>query len=373
MRVVIARQPGVLRDRLRQAVLGLGLQCKANDCVSYDELPARLEEGLVDLVLVGLGTNLAQGLAVLEYTHQHTNVPIFAVGLSCDSNQILQAIRSGAREHIHEDDVREELLHALNKLRQSGIASPKWGKVLAVTGVQAGLGVTTVACNLGFALAGFYPGKVVLGELGDSVPELALNLDLNPPHGLDELAKAWDRMDTTLIRRALVTHPSHLSVLAHKPEMLDPVELPQQAMKNMLILLRSMFDFTVVDIGHTLDESRQLALEMADKIVLVLRLDVPSLRLSRQMIDRIENLGISTDKIQIIVNRFGQRQQYSWKKAQEAIGLAVVEWIPDDPARVNKAVNFGQPLTKIAKTAPITKRFLKLARHLNGRGTMKSK
>lgn len=367
MRVVIARHAGVLRDRLRQAVLGLGLQCSAADCVSYDDLPGRLSLGSVDLVLIGLGSNFAQGLALLEQTHRQTSVPIFAVGLSADAGRILQTLRSGATEHLHEEDVRTELLSALKKLRQAGVAVPRWGKVLAVTGVQGGLGVTTVACNLGFALAGFYPGRVALAELARSVPELALNLDLQPPHGLDALAQAWERMDATLLRKALVTHPAHLSVLAHKPEMLDPVDLPTTAMKNILVLLRSMFDFTVLDLGHTLDEPRLAALDMADKIIVVLRLDVPSLRLSRQFIDRLGESGMATDKIQIIVNRYGQRQQFSWKKAQQAIGLTVVEWIPDDPARVNKAVNFGQPLTTIARSAPITRRFAKLARHLNGR------
>ncbi len=369
MRVVIARQPGVLRDRLRQAVLGLGLECKSHDCVSYEQLPTRLGQGEVDLVLIGLGVDFDQGLSVLEQAHQLTTAPIFAVGLSSDSNHILQTIRSGAREHIHEDDVREELLEAINKLRSSGIAAPRWGKVLAVTGAQSGLGVTTVACNLGFALAGYYPGQVVLGELGRAVPELALNLDLKPPHGLDALAAAWDRMDATLLRRALVTHPANLSVLAHKPEMLDPVELPPTAMRNVLILLRSMFPFTVVDVGHTIDEARMLALELADKIAVVLRLDIPSVRLSQQFLQRLEEQGISMEKVRIIVNRYGQREQFSWREAQKALGLTVLEWIPDDPARVNKAINQGQPLTTVARGAAITRRFMKLAKNLNGRGS----
>ncbi len=366
MRVVIARHPGVLRDRLRQTVLGLGLECRANDCVSYEDLANRLSQGPVDLVLIGLGTDFSKGLEVLETTYAQTDAPIFAIGLTSDSEHILQTIRSGAREHIHEDQVRDELLGALKKLRQAGIASPRWGKVLAVTGAQGGLGITTIACNLGFALAGYYPGQVVLAELTGTVPQVALNLDLKPPHGLDALAATWERMDATLLRRALVTHPANLSVLAHPPETLDPVSIHPHAMRNMIVLLRSMFNFAVLDIGHTLDEPRIEALSMADKVVVVLRLDVPSLRLSRRYIRQLEDLGIGAEKLHVIINRFGQRQQFSWKKAQQAIGLTVAEWIPDDPGNLNRAVNHGQPLVQIARGATITRRFARLAEQLNG-------
>jgi pilus assembly protein CpaE len=340
--------------------------------VTYEELKGRLTEAPVDLVLVGLGTDVSEGLQVLEQAYERTRAPIFAVGLTSDSQQILQAIRSGAREHLHEDDVREELLAALRKLRSAGIAAPRWGKVLAVTGAQAGLGVTTIASNLAFSLAGFYPGKVVLGELGDTVPELALNLNLNPAHGLDALVANWDRLDATMLRHALVLHPAHLSVLANPPETLKPVEFPPTIMRNIMVLLRSMFDFTVVDLGHTLDEPRQEALSIADKVVVVLRLDVPSLRLSRQFLKRLEELGTTADRLHLIVNRYGQRQQFSWKKAQQAIGLTVAEWIPDDPGHVNRAVNFGQPLVQIARGAPIARRFANLARALNGNGKVKA-
>lgn len=366
MKVVIARPAGAARDRLRQAVLGLGLECKSSDCVSYEELPIRLSTGSVDLVLVGLGTDLSEGLRVVEKAFELSPAPIFAVGLSSDSQHILQALRCGAREHLDEGEVRDELLSALKKLKTAGVVAPRWGRLLAVTAAQAGLGVTTTASNLAFALAGHYPGRVVLAELGDVVPQLSLNLDLNPAHGLDSLAYAWERMDASLLRRALVNHPSNLAVLAYPPDTVRPAPFHEQAMRNLLILLRSMFDFTVIDLGHVLDAPRRQALAMSDKVVVVLRLDVPSLRLSRQFVKHLEELGTGPERFHAVVNRFGQAQQFSWKKAQQAIGLTVAEWIPDDPARVNKAVNFGQPLVLVARGALITRRFASLAKQLNG-------
>ncbi len=366
MRVVIAREAGVLRERLRQAVLGTGLECGTEDCVSFAELPERLAQAPAELVLVGLGTELQRGLPIIERAVGQIKAPVFAVGLSSDSQQILQVLRSGAREFLHEDDLHTELLAALSKLHLIGAAPMRWGKILAVTGALPGVGVTTVAGNVAFALAAESPGHVVLAELGGGVPELALDLDLLPQHSFADLAAAWDRLDAALMRRALVEHPARLSVLAYQPETLRPVRVEPPAMRAMLALLRSMFAYTVADLGHGIEPSHLEALRLADRVVLVVRLDVPSVRLSRQFIRQLEEQGVPRSKLHLAANRYGQRKQFPWKKAQEALGLPIAEWIPDDPGCVNQALNQGQPLIATARRASITRSFAGLAGRLNG-------
>src|SRR5207245_1529305 len=100
---------------------------------------------------------------------------------------------------------------------------------------------------------------------------------------------------------------------------------------------------------------------------LVVRLDVPSVRLSRQYIRQLEDLGVPRGKLHVAANRYGQSKQFPWKKAQEALGLPIVEWIPDDPGRVNEALNQGQPLMATAGRSSITRSFANLAGRLNGK------
>ena len=311
--------------------------------------------------------DVRDGLPIIEQVVGQTQSPVFVVGLSTDSQEILKAIRQGARAYLHEDDLHLELLNALGKLRQTGSAPVKWGKIIAVTGALPGIGVTTVAGNVAFALAATYPDHVVLAELGGGVPELALNLDLQPPHNLAELIAGWDRIDATLMRRALVEHPAHLRVLAYPPETLQAAFLEPAAMRQMLAVLRSMFAFTIVDLGHDIDPTHVEAFHLADKVVLVVRLDVPSVRLSRQYCQQLETLGVPRDKFHVVANRYGQRQQFPWKKAQEALGLPIAEWIPDDPGRINQALNQGRPLIATASRAGITRSFADLAGRLNGK------
>ena len=70
--------------------------------------------------------------------------------------------------------------------------------------------------------------------------------------------------------------------------------------------------------------------------------------------------------LQLLANRFGQRKQFHWKKAQEALGLPFAEWIPDDPGAINNALNLGQPLIHSDSNSKIAQEIRRLAKVLMG-------
>jgi Flp pilus assembly CpaE family ATPase len=378
MRVIIAKEAGVRRDRLRQAILGVGLECGASDCVSYSELPGRLLQGPADLVLVGCEGEPAPSLPVIRQTVAQTRIPVLAIGPAANAEQALQTFRSGAREYLHEEAAGDELLAVLGKLRQAGGADPHWGEILAVIGAKPGVGVTTVACNLAFALARTYPGQVALAEMGPGVPELALDLDLRPTHSVADLAARLDHLDAKVLRQALVEHPARLSVLAHAPgtRLVDGLNLP--AVRQILVLLRTAFEFVVVDLGHRMGPACHAALDLSHKIAVVFGLDVPALRLTHDLLQQVDHWGQLGHKVHLVANRYGQRKQFHWKRAQEALKRPIRAWIPDDPGRVNEALNQGKALVQVASYTGIARSFFKLAGRMNGHaaghtnGTVKS-
>jgi pilus assembly protein CpaE len=366
MRVVIASDKPGLREAMRPIVLGAGVECGLGDCVSFTDLPVRLAKAAADLVLVALGTDLPGAQSAIHYASTHTRGPVLAVGPSSNPQPILQAIRSGAREYLDEARLREELRAALDKMHQVGAVVYRRGKAYAVTAAAPGTGVTTVATSLAFALAAQHPKQVVLTEVGAPVPELALDLDLEPKHTLAEVVSDWQRLDPTMMRQALVEHSGGVQVLAHRPETLMPGRLDLAAMRHLLVLLRSMFEYTVLDLGHTIDDGAMEAMRLSDPVVVVVRLDVPSLRLSREFIRRLTQHGFHADQLCVVANRYGQRRQLHWKKAQDALGLPIQEWVPDAPAVVNQALNDGLPLVAMGRSW-IGRSFNKLVKRLNTR------
>jgi pilus assembly protein CpaE len=205
--------------------------------------------------------------------------------------------------------------------------------------------------------------------LGPTVPELALNLDLKPRHSVSDLALNWDRMDPAMLRHGLVVHPTGLNILAYKAETLQAAVLEAPALRQLLLLMRAMIAYSVLDLGHSCDPARLTALTLSDKVVIVLRLDVPSLRLTRQFVRQLTEQGVPRDRMRLLANRHGQRQQITRKKAEEVLGVPIPEWVPDDPATLNHALNHGLPLLSTARGAEITQCFASLAMNLNGKAS----
>ncbi len=367
MRVVVTSNSAGRRDQVRPLVLGAGLDCTAEDCVGFDDLPARLAQAPAGLVLVVLDPDRATTNRAIQYAAGHAGAPVLAVGSAAESQPILEALDSGARKFIDVTRFRDELPAYLDRLGQEGAVEVLHGRSIAVLAAMPGSGVTTIASGLAFLLAEKYIDRVALAEIGPGVPELALDLDLEPTHNVADLTSDWERMDRTMLRQALVHHPAGVHVLAHAPETLKAEPLARQAMRHTVVLLRNSFDFSVLDLGHTLDDAAAEALAISEKIVLVVRLDVPSLRLSRELIQRLEHRDLAREKLVLVANRYGQSRQIDWKRAEQALGMPIRVWIPDDSGALNRALNEGLPLTKAARRAAVTRRIDQLARELNGR------
>ena len=176
-----------------------------------------------------------------------------------------------------------------------------------MVGTKPGVGATTVACNLALRIASIIQGKVTLAELGLQVPELALNLDVDPPHALNELAIRGGKLDTTLLRQLLVEHAGKLNLLVHQPSTTRVTVLPPRTMKTILVLLRTIFEFTVLDLGNLANPADRTALDLASKVVVVMGLDVPTLRLTRRFVHELDDAGVTRNRMVMVANRYGQR------------------------------------------------------------------
>jgi len=368
MRVVIAAENASRYEPIRQVVLGMGMECTPGDCVSSADLPVRLSHGAVNMLLVHVGDDVHGSIDVIRSALPLTPAPLLAIGAKREPADVLQLIQGGAREYLDEGALQPGLEKAMDKLQLTALARLGHGNVVGVVSATPGSGVTTVASALAFLWAEKHKDRVVLAELGREAADLALSLDLNPRHTIADVAgeKNLERLDATFIKRCM-TPSCGVQVLAYKPETLSGETLDPRAVRKAVLLMKSTYAGAVLDLGHMMGEEHFEAMKVCDSIVVVVRLDVPALRQARRFLKLLSDRGIPKERIRIVANRYGQRGQIAWKKAEEALGAKFAEYVPEDNAAVNYALNQGKPLAQARRRSSVVRRIGKLAAMLNGR------
>lgn len=368
MRVLLAAERPQERDHGRRAALHLGLDCAASDCVPLNDLRVRLvRQPPGDLILVYLDGDTATALRAVRQAAEQTQQPVYAVTRYQQDAEVVEAARqAGAADVWPYEAVRDRLLDAIEELRRSGRVPEIRGRIISVTAAIGGAGCTTTATGLAFALAERDDG-IVLTELGVRVPELALDLDLQPKHSLAELIQAGERMDGSMVRSTAVRHPDGVDVLAYFPETLSAELLTPAHVRDFQVILRNLYRWAVLDCGPQHGLEAEQILQAADVVVVVTRLDPPGLRLTRKYIRTLVDNGLSSDSVVVVANRYGQGGQVPWQKAEEALHRKVEAWLPDDPRTVNQSLIAGRPVTRAARWSRLGRELRRLATALQAR------
>jgi pilus assembly protein CpaE len=139
------------------------------------------------------------------------------------------------------------------------------------------------------------------------------------------------------------------------------------SLRRVFGLLKASFTHVILDLSKGFTEVDVAALEMANEIVMVVQLDLPSLRNLVRLLTSFDEISEIRDKVRIIVNRAGlESGQISLKKARETIGREVFGQIPNDYRTMVEVRNNGVPLIQHAPQASITSAMIQLAERLSG-------
>ncbi len=367
MRAIIISDSQSIGFKIRQQLLHDGLECQAGDVLSLDRAAEHLAQSTPDLVLMVLSPDAERALTALVELRLLTQTRILAVGPALNPRLVLRALRAGASDYLDEDELHIELPAALARLQTDLPIQTEPARTIAVLAPSGGSGSSTLAVNVATVLAREHK-SALLFDLKLEAGDLAALLNLKPTHTLADLCQNVTRLDRTMFERALARHASGVSLLA-PPRMLADISLvTADGIRQALTLARGLFPYVVVDLDHSFREEQTQVLRLANIILLVMRLDFTSLQNTQRTLDYLtHHLGIAADRVRVVVNRYGQPREVPASKAEQALGVKIFHYVPEDPKTVNRANNNGVPAVLEYPRARLSKSIAKLAASVNGR------
>ena len=301
-----------------------------------------------DLVGVELGVEPREGLALIRQLHDRfPRLSIVAALGESGIATLRAALEAGAGDIISLPLTQQEVQKTFIKLRQSKARDAQArgvsGEIITVYGARGGLGTTTTAVNLAVQLAAMTSTSVALADLDLQRGDVATFLNLSHIESIASIASSSGDVDEIFLHGTLTRHASGISILPAPQQIEEADTVGHDEVKLALRLLRSQFRHTVVDTPRVISGSAVAALELADHIVLITDLSIPSVRASRRFLDLLERLNVGTSRVELAITEL-VRGPVDLKDVTRSLGKEPLVTLPRDDAGASQAMNSGAPL-----------------------------
>ena len=282
------------------------------------------------------------------------------------SDLILRSIRSGAREFLRLPISAEEFATVVDRTAEfcgARTKEPKrLGRTIAVFSSKGGCGNSFIAANLAAAIR----SSTALVDLNLHAGDLDLFFGIQPRFSVVDLVESRSRLDDSLLSGYMTSHSSKLALLPAPRDTAAADDIQPENVAEVLHILRQRYDYVVIDPHHTLDAITLAALDNADDILLVLTLDVSSIRSAQRSIEIFDRLGYPRKKVRVVVNRWTKQIDMQLQQVERFLGERVVGFIPNDYRAAVNSVNLGKPLVESHPTSMIAMEIKRVAAIISG-------
>jgi len=236
------------------------------------------------------------------------------------------------------------------------------GRVIVVMAGKGGSGKSVTATNLAMALT-FAVGEdaVAIVDADLQFGDVALLLQMDPTRNLAEVAHQVEDLSEARLDALLLRHESGLRVL---PAPLQPTAadgVAPKAVVQVVEKMRRLYRFVVVDTGPVLDDILLTMLDHADEVVVVVDMDLPSVKNAKVALDILRAGRYPMERLRLVVNRINAKARLDLVELERSLGLRTAAAIPSDRL-VPQSVNEGIPVVALSPRSRVARAFTRLAK-----------
>ena len=297
---------------------------------------------------------------------------VVVIGSASDVTPYRELVRRGVSDYMIAPVGAIDVVRSVCNLFSTPEAKAV-GRIIAVVGAKGGVGSSTIAHNVAWAIARDLALDSVVADLDLAFGTAGLDYNQDPAQGIADAVFSPDRVDTAFIDRLLSKCTDHLSLLA-APATLDKVyDFGADAFDSIFDTLRTTMPCIVLDVPHQWSGWTKRALIAADDILIVAAPDLANLRNTKNIFDLLKTSRPNDRTPLYCLNQVGipKRPEIPAAEFAKAIESHPIATIPFEPQIFGSAANNGQMIAEIAASHRTTEMFLQIAQRLTGRGETK--
>jgi len=316
-------------------------------------------------------TNMLAGLDQLA-TVCDSGTRVVVIGRINDVALYRELVRRGVSDYVIAPVSAIDVVRSICNLFSAPEAKAV-GRIIAVVGAKGGVGASTIAHNVAWAIARDLAMDSVVADLDLAFGTAGLDYNQDPPQGIADAVFSPDRVDTAFIDRLLSKCTDHLSLLAAPATLERVYDFGTEAFDAIFDTLRSSMPCIVLDVPHQWAGWTRRALVGADDILIVAAPDLANLRNTKNIFDLLKAARPNDRAPLYCLNQVGvpKRPEINANEFAKAIESHPIVSVPFDPQMFGAAANNGQMIAEISATHRTTEMFLQIAQRLTGRSETK--
>lgn len=340
-----------------------------------------------DVILMDINMPDMDGITATEtILTQDPSIQVIIMSVQGETDYLRRAMLAGAREFltkpISADDLYKSIRH-VHKLAASrpravapsggggevasGDGGSSQGQIIAVFSPKGGVGTSAIAANLAVALRQSTNRKVALVDgnviFGDQ--NVILNLISNKT--IVDLTNRIGDLDRELLNDVLATHTSQVKVLLSPPNPQTGELVTSDHLRTILDFMRREFEYVVVDTHSSFQDRTLAVLDVADRIVTLMTLEMPCIKNIKLFLEVADLLEYPDEKVLLVLNKADNQWGIRVANVEENIQRKVALQIANAPREVARSINQGVPLVIGAPSHAVTRDIGILVRELTGR------
>lgn len=309
----------------------------------------KVREGRPDLLILDIMMPDLDGYEVCRRLREAPETADLLVLMLTAKTQVADKVtgfKAGADDYVTKPADPAEIVARVKALLARAARAPQpQGKIIAFLGAKGGTGTTTVAVNVGVALAQSEQ-SVILVDLRPyfGTASIQLNLPLRSTI-VDLLEMDPARVDRRDIASCLTLHHSGLRVLASPRDARKYATIPPAYVQAILGGLRTMADYILIDLPACPSLANREALMHCDFVALVTEPEPASLACAKATLALLDTLGISGEMVGIVVvNRSRSAAKVKLSQMESFLGRGFLGVVPPAPEACFDAERQGVPV-----------------------------
>lgn len=306
----------------------------------------RLREEQPEVLMLELGPMLARlGDALREVKACTPRTRIAALHTGPDPDSILSALRSGVHEFIH-PPWNENLRPALERMLAVDTGDgQRRGKVIGFLSAKGGCGSTTIACHVADDLHRKTSRKVAIADMDLVSGMVGFAMKAKTSYSVLDAVHNISRLDESLWKALIVEYRPGLDVIPAPHSFSQDQYVPKQDLVGLVRFMRTQHDWTVLDLGRSLNGIVSDLYEEMDQVLLVSVLEVTALHGLKTIVRLLTERGDSLDKLQLVINRTPKTMDMTTDELAKILGRPLYAMLPNDYPSLYQSYSSGTLLS----------------------------